>query len=306
MLTLTARYLKTAAALGALCLFGAMPQAHAQDASYRLTQLEEQMRQLVGQMQDLQFQMKQIQRQLAVKQGQAAPAQMPALQPQAFPQGEQQQAAVQPPPPPPSPDTDQTNTIMEVDQAPTGTASAFPQKAPGPKTLGTISAGAAGGAVAGGAVAGGQSNAPGVVEGVETAALDGSQQTGQPGSIEGLYEQSYNAYVNRQYGGAEAGFKRILSQNPAHQLAGNAQYWLGETYFAQGRYKDAARSFLNGYKTYPKNRLAANSLVKLGMSLDKLGQRAQACGAYSEVSRKYPSSAEARDMALKEMKRVGC
>jgi TolA-binding protein len=42
------------------------------------------------------------------------------------------------------------------------------------------------------------------------------------------------------------------------------------------------------------------------MSLDKLGQRKQACGAYAEVSKRYPNAAEARDLAIKEMKRAGC
>jgi tol-pal system protein YbgF len=112
--------------------------------------------------------------------------------------------------------------------------------------------------------------------------------------------------VGRQFSSAELGFRQIVADYGAHELAGNAQYWLGESQFAQGRFKDAARSFLNGYKTYPKSRYAANSLVKLGMSLDKLGQRKQACGAYAEVSKRYPNAAEARDLAIKEMKRAGC
>jgi TolA-binding protein len=41
------------------------------------------------------------------------------------------------------------------------------------------------------------------------------------------------------------------------------------------------------------------------MSLRRLGQNEQACGAYAEVNRKYPK-AKARETALKEMKRDGC
>jgi tol-pal system protein YbgF len=112
--------------------------------------------------------------------------------------------------------------------------------------------------------------------------------------------------MNRQFGEAEAGFRLFLSHNRDHELAGNAQYWLGETYFVQGKYKDAARSFLADFQTYPKNPRAPNALLKLGMSLNKLGQKEQACGAFAEVPKKYPAAADARNQALREMKRAGC
>ena len=64
-----------------------------------------------------------------------------------------------------------------------------------------------------------------------------------------------------------------------HSLAGSAQYWLGETFYAQGNFREAAQNFLHGYKNYPKSRRAPDSLLKLGISLNKLGQTQQACAA---------------------------
>ena len=271
------------AAAAALALTIAAAPAGAQDAAYRLSQLEEQMRQLVGQMQELQFQMRNLQRQLAARQGGAQPL-APQQQGQAQQSGDQFAAAPLPLPPP---DVDETNTIVEVDPQ----TATLPQTAPGPRTLGTLPAG----------------DIPGVVEGVETAQLGAGQASaGAPGSVEALYERAYNEFAARQYTAAEAGFRQILADHGAHELAGNAQYWLGESQFQQGRFKDSARSFLNVYQAYPKSRLAANSLVKLGLSLDRLGQRKKACGAYAEVSRRYPNAAEARDLAIKEMQRAGC
>ena len=123
---------------------------------------------------------------------------------------------------------------------------------------------------------------------------------------DGLYERSYKNLLGRRFGLAEAGFKMFLSQNAKHRLASKAQYWLGETYYAQGRYKQAAQSFLIGYRNYPKGARAAESLLKLGMSLNKLGQKKQACGAYAEVGRSYPSASAVRKHAAKESKRAGC
>ena len=185
------------------------------------------------------------------------------------------------------------------------------QRAPGPKVLGQVPAGTVNGGMPGSAPepgAGGEPPPGAGSDSVESAALDGNQTGGggTGGSPEQVYEGAYNQYMNRQFGEAEAGFRLFLSHHRDHELAGNAQYWLGETYFVQGKYKDAARSFLADFQTYPKNPRAPNALLKLGMSLNKLGQKEQACGAFAEVPKKYPAAADARNQALREMKRAGC
>ncbi len=139
---------------------------------------------------------------------------------------------------------------------------------------------------------------------VESAALDNpTPSTGGGGD---LYEQSYKNLLARRFGLAEAGFKTFINKNPKHPSASKAHYWLGETYYVQGRFKQAAQSFLTGYRTYPKGARAPESLLKLGMSLNKLGQKKQACGAYAEVGRSYPSAKSARKQASREIKRAGC
>src|SRR3546814_19535879 len=51
-------------------------------------------------------------------------------------------------------------------------------------------------------------------------------------------------------------------------------YWLGETYYVRQRYQDAAVAFLEGYQKYPKSPKAADNLLKLGMALGPVGQKA--------------------------------
>jgi tol-pal system protein YbgF len=212
---------------------------------------------------------------------------------------------------PPQPEAGQAppgqggNDMVEVD----GDESRPQQRAPGPKVLGQVSAGAVNGGMQGtdpGAGAAGEPPPGPGSNSVESAALDGNQMGGTGGSPEQVYESAYDQYMNRQFGEAEAGFRLFLSRHRDHELAGNAQYWLGETYFVQGKYKDAARSFLTGFQTYPRSPRAPNALLKLGMSLNKLGQKEQACGAFAEVPKKYPAAADARNQALREMKRAGC
>lgn len=141
-----------------------------------------------------------------------------------------------------------------------------------------------------------------VPEKVETVAL-GNSASGDP---EAIYERSYESLLRRQFGDAEVGFRSFLEQHRDHSLAGNAQYWLGETYYVQGDYKQAAQAFLSGYRDFPKSRKAADSLLKLGLSLNRLGQKEQACAAYMQVGSQFPKAAEARKRAQSEIKRAGC
>ena len=163
------------------------------------------------------------------------------------------------------------------------------QRAPGPKMLGQVPAGVVDGGMPSGAPDPGGLPPGAGSDSVESAALDGNQMGGTGGTPEQVYESAYDQYMNRQFGEAEAGFRLFLSRHRDHELAGNAQYWLGETYFVQGKYKEAARSFLTGFQTYPKSPASAERALKLGMSLGKLGQKDQACGAFSEVPKKYPA-----------------
>ena len=139
-------------------------------------------------------------------------------------------------------------------------------------------------------------------EKVETVAL-GSGASGDP---EAVYERSYESLLRRQFNDAEVGFRSFLEQHRDHSLAGNAQYWLGETYYVQGDYKQSAQAFLSGYRDFPKSRKAADSLLKLGLSLNRLGQKEQACAAYMQVGSQFPKAAEARKRAQSEIKRAGC
>jgi tol-pal system protein YbgF len=122
-----------------------------------------------------------------------------------------------------------------------------------------------------------------------------------------LYETAYGYLLQQDYGAAEAAFNDFLKSHPNDQLAGNAQYWLGETYFVRAQYKAAAAAFLKGYESYRQSPKAPDSLLKLAMSLDRLGQREAACSSFSELNAQFPNAPQhVRERAAAERKRVGC
>jgi len=122
-----------------------------------------------------------------------------------------------------------------------------------------------------------------------------------------LYETAYGYLLQRDYGAAEAAFEDFLQRFPSDPLAGNAQYWLGESLFVRGQYRSAAGAFLKGYQNYGRNAKAPESLLRLAMSLQRLGQKDAACSSFNELASKYPSApAHVKTSAQAERQRAGC
>lgn len=298
-----------------------------EELAARVEQMEGQMRRLMGQVEELTDEVKQLRSQVrGQKTGdyEPVPQKKLAIQDGASAQGIEQVGDGG------SYDEGPLTTTVLDDN---GNEVEVPiRKAPGPKLLGTLSgsnyegdggfqgkvlvpAGGNGGSDSGSAVSqdnsgkvlvapsGGSDDGNSLVpEKVETAAL-GTAATGDP---EVIYERSYESLLRRQFTDAEVGFRGFLTNYREHSLAGNAQYWLGETYYVQGDYKQAAQAFLSGYRDFPKSRKAADSLLKLGLSLNRLGQKEQACAAFAQVGSQFPKAAEARKRAQTESKRGGC
>jgi len=135
-------------------------------------------------------------------------------------------------------------------------------------------------------------------------AAGGSSQDSGP---EDAYEAAINQLKRGQFDIAEADLSNFLQRYPTHNLAGNAQYWLGETFYVRGAYRQAAEAFLTGYTTYASSSKAPDSLLKLGMTLAALGQQEQACATLGELTRRFPSASQAvSQRAQLERTRAGC
>jgi TolA-binding protein len=65
--------------------------------------------------------------------------------------------------------------------------------------------------------------------------------------------------------------------------------------------------FLEGFKADPKGKKAADSLLKLGMSLSGLDKRREACTAFNKVTRDFPNISKGmRRTISKEKKKNSC
>ncbi|MDB2683201.1 tol-pal system protein YbgF [Alphaproteobacteria bacterium] len=135
----------------------------------------------------------------------------------------------------------------------------------------------------------------------------GEQNIGSPNQPAALYENAFSLLKNNKYDTAEKQFKVFVDRYPDHVLAGNAKYWLGETYYVRGQYDSAVRIFAEAYQQYPKSAKAPDNLLKLGMSLAGSGKKEDACVAFSQLKKEFSSSeGPVLRRGEQEMQRLGC
>jgi tol-pal system protein YbgF len=133
-----------------------------------------------------------------------------------------------------------------------------------------------------------------------------------PQTTEVTPQQQYDAAMELlragDYAGAERGLQLFLDLNPQHPLAANAAYWLAESQYVRKNYAAAAASFARNYRTYGKNAAKApDNLLKLGMSLDALGEKDKACLSYAQLEKEFPDApAQIQQALARERSRAGC
>ena len=104
------------------------------------------------------------------------------------------------------------------------------------------------------------------------------------------YEFAVSFIKVGDYETAELALREFVDNNSQHQLAGNAQYWYGETFRVRQLYQDAATAYLDGYQKYPKSSKAPVNLLKLGVMLVQIGEKEQGCNMILGIKDQYPKA----------------
>ena len=121
------------------------------------------------------------------------------------------------------------------------------------------------------------------------------------------YEFAVSFMKIGDYETAEFALREFINKNKDHDLAGNAQYWYGETFRIRQLYSDAATAYLDGYQNYPKSKKAADNLLKLGITMVQLGEKDQGCKMISGLKKEYPKASKSvLQKAQYEQKKFKC
>lgn len=260
------------------------PAAFVEQTEVRLSQLEGQMRDLTGKLEEALFRANQIQQRLDRLVG----------------------------------DVDFRLGQLERGGAPAQAAAPAQAPAPEPPTGSAVQAPRAGANVAPGEsrlvlVPGQPPQAPQQQAQAGGAPAAAASQVALPaGPPEVQYEFAYGLYQQAvqdrgDFARAESALRQFVSAHAQHRNAGDAQYWLGETFYARRDWNAAAREFAAQFRTYPQHGKAPDSLLRLGQSLGQLNRRTDACGTLAELDRRYPNASQSiKIAATRERQRLQC
>jgi tol-pal system protein YbgF len=117
------------------------------------------------------------------------------------------------------------------------------------------------------------------------------------------YRRALTLYAQNKYSDARALFQQVFDGDPTGQLADNALFWIGETYFAARDYPNAMRFYERVTKDFATENKAPDAMFKLGVTFEKTGDLGMARKTFEECIQKYPYSTPASS-AKQELQRI--
>jgi tol-pal system protein YbgF len=120
------------------------------------------------------------------------------------------------------------------------------------------------------------------------------------------YDGAVELLSRAQYSEAQTAFRTFVAANPTDQLAGPAQFWVGDIAFTQKDYQGSAKAFAEVLKRYGKTPKAPEAMLKLGLSLLQLNQKKEGCTTLGALKVKYPAAKKEIDRARARAAEAGC
>ena len=140
-----------------------------------------------------------------------------------------------------------------------------------------------------------------------TAPAPSSTSTRSPAirtaDVSEVYRRALALYAQNKFSDARALFQQVFDGDPTGQLADNALFWIGETYFAAGDYRNAMRAYERVTKDFATENKAPDAMFKLGVTFEKTGDLGMARKTFEECIQKYPYSTPASS-AKQELQRI--
>ncbi|TMQ70043.1 MAG: tol-pal system protein YbgF [Candidatus Eisenbacteria bacterium] len=109
-----------------------------------------------------------------------------------------------------------------------------------------------------------------------------------------FYDQASLDLTQGRYGMAVQEFRDFLRRFPTSELADNAQYGIGECFFAQSAFDSAEVEYGRVETAYPTGDKVPAALYKLALSRERLNKSAAARKTLEDLIKRYPNSGEAQ------------
>jgi len=115
-----------------------------------------------------------------------------------------------------------------------------------------------------------------------------------PAEEKAAYDSAFSALKDLRYAESAQAFLDFTEQYPSSEYADNAQYWLGESFYAAGNYDLALNAFNGLLGDYPDSSKTADALLKIGYSHYEKKQWPQARAALEQVKAQYADTTLSR------------
>ncbi|HEV8658414.1 MAG TPA: tetratricopeptide repeat protein [Thermoanaerobaculia bacterium] len=117
------------------------------------------------------------------------------------------------------------------------------------------------------------------------------------------YRNAITLYGKNRYPEARAAFQQVFDADASGDLADNALFWIGETYYAANDFNNAIRFYKRVADEYGDQNKAPDAMYKLALAYEKTSDLALARTTLQQVIARYPYSAPAAS-AKAELNRI--
>ena len=108
-----------------------------------------------------------------------------------------------------------------------------------------------------------------------------------------LYDTAYSDYTAGQWSLAVQGFETYLKSYPKSDLADDAQYYVGESYSGDSKFREAVAAYERMIRDYPQSDILPEAWYKVGITYERLAQPDKARAAYEFAVKTFPESNDA-------------
>ena len=118
---------------------------------------------------------------------------------------------------------------------------------------------------------------------------------GQMPPLQQSYQSGLRDYNSGKYEVASSEFGDVVRYYPQDDLAGNAQYYMGEIAYRQGKYPQAIKSYDAVLEQFPGNNKAPAAQLRKGESLLAINQKDAGVRELRSLIQRYPMTPEAQE-----------
>lgn len=125
-----------------------------------------------------------------------------------------------------------------------------------------------------------------------------------PAQARAAYQRALDLLKQSQYDQSIEALRKFLLAHPRTEYADNAQYWLGEAYYANRQFGQALIEYNALLQRYPDSQKFSHAKLKLAYCYHELGQPGQAKQQLEELIQAYPGTTVAH-LARDRLRRIG-